>query len=136
MHLETRHAAKLRDTAISACKQSHNPWLPQIETGITLGRLLERESPRSLVVAHRDPGAESIARLACAWISRGADALVLVGPEGGFTDAELDHFRRIAAVWAQLAPQVLRVETAAVAVAAAWAAARVGAACGDQTFPS
>src|SRR5205823_5880899 len=61
-------------------------------------------------VAH--PGAETIAK----GEHRG-DVAVAVGPEGGFTDEEIESAR--AAGWrvVGLGPRVLRVETAAVALA-------------------
>lgn len=50
------------------------------------------------------------------------DACVLVGPEGGFTDAECEKL--IAAGWTQvcLGDRILRVEAAAAMIAATWAA--------------
>jgi 16S rRNA (uracil1498-N3)-methyltransferase len=57
--------------------------------------------------------------LDAAVLRAGADAvLALVGPEGGFTDAELAAADRAGAGRATLGPHILRVETAAVAVAA------------------
>jgi 16S rRNA (uracil1498-N3)-methyltransferase len=43
-----------------------------------------------------------------------------VGPEGGFTPAELDLAAAQGAAIVPLGPEILRIETAAVALAAAW----------------
>lgn len=52
-------------------------------------------------------------------------AAILVGPEGGFSAAELDLMRRLDIVTAiDLGPRVLRTETAAVAALACWQAVR------------
>lgn len=46
----------------------------------------------------------------------------LIGPEGGFSAAELQLALAAGARPVRLAPNILRIETAAIAVAAAWAA--------------
>ena len=46
--------------------------------------------------------------------------LVLIGPEGGFTDDEFSFAVAFGATPVNLGPFILRIETAAVAVAAAW----------------
>lgn len=48
----------------------------------------------------------------------GGDRVVLVGPEGGWTPAELDRARGAGAPMLRLGPHVMRLETAAVAAAA------------------
>jgi 16S rRNA (uracil1498-N3)-methyltransferase len=54
-----------------------------------------------------------------AGLRAGADAvLALVGPEGGFTAAELAAAEHAGAGLVNLGPHILRVETAAVALAA------------------
>ena len=48
---------------------------------------------------------------------------ILIGPEGGFTPEELTAAEAAGCRRASLAPHILRVETAAIAVAAGMAAA-------------
>lgn len=48
---------------------------------------------------------------------------VVVGPEGGLSPAELESLSRAGGEPVRLGAHVLRVETAAVAVAAAWSCA-------------
>jgi 16S rRNA (uracil1498-N3)-methyltransferase len=52
------------------------------------------------------------------------DAIALVGPEGGFTDDEVAAARRAGWSLAALGPRVLRVETAAIALAILCGAAK------------
>ena len=47
-------------------------------------------------------------------------ALMLIGPEGGFTDDEFSAAVTAGAIPVNLGPHILRIETAAIAVAAAW----------------
>ncbi len=70
--------------------------------------------PATRVVAH--PGAAD-----AALAPPGGDVAVAVGPEGGFTDDEVGWARAHGWTAVGLGPRVLRVETAAV-VMAAWAA--------------
>jgi RsmE family RNA methyltransferase len=49
------------------------------------------------------------------------DIIVFIGPEGGFTAAEREQLASHGAKFMRLASPTLRVETAAVAVAALWA---------------
>lgn len=48
---------------------------------------------------------------------------LVIGPEGGFTDAELATLRQAGATTVRLAGPVLRIETAALAACAVWSAA-------------
>jgi 16S rRNA (uracil1498-N3)-methyltransferase len=52
-----------------------------------------------------------------AFASAGGDVVVAVGPEGGFTDDEVEMARSAGWRVASLGPRVLRVETAAIAMA-------------------
>ena len=47
----------------------------------------------------------------------GGDIMLVVGPEGGVTEEELDRFREAGAVAAVLGPTILRTSTAGVAAA-------------------
>ncbi len=54
-----------------------------------------------------------------------APAALLVGPEGGFAESELDALRALAfAVAADLGPRILRAETAVIAALACYQALR------------
>lgn len=90
------------------CKQSKNPFLPEIVPPVPLAAALEeirREGIRAFFGAVRsgERGGESAAKLA--WI---------VGPEGGFTDEEEAAMRAARVRGLNLGPYVLRLETAAV----------------------
>jgi 16S rRNA (uracil1498-N3)-methyltransferase len=105
-----------------ACKQSGRTWMP----------VLRDEDPTraagpSLDGVLLDPEAE----LTLPEWARGRTSdrpiLVLVGPEGGFTDEERAGFLARGALAARLGPHVLRVETAAEAATAVLAAALLSA---------
>ena len=103
--------ARLAAIAQGAAEQSERLSLPAIHPPRTLARLLAEWPPeRRLVAAVERAGAPPIAAG-----TGGAPAGLLVGPEGGFTPAELDVLARHPFVTlAGLGPRILRAETAAI----------------------
>jgi 16S rRNA (uracil1498-N3)-methyltransferase len=122
------HAEKLGRTAIEACKQCGRSWLPSIDAGLAFADLVrDRAAAESdaaaekLLVAHpRTYDGWSLT----SWLGSNAwtNVGVVIGPEGGLTDAEVEALRDAGAVPVHLAENILRIETAAVSAAAIWAA--------------
>jgi 16S rRNA (uracil1498-N3)-methyltransferase len=109
--------ARLRRAVIEASKQCGRNRLMEVAEAQKWSDFV-RAAPTKAIrwIAHRSPTVDkpAIARA-------GEDVVVAIGPEGGFTDDEVAA--ALAAGWSQLdlGPRVLRVETAAIAIAA-WAA--------------
>lgn len=111
---------QLRRIAIESAKQSRRDHLMEIDPAARLESVLT--VPHDLcLVAHHDgrprsgpqPPADPTAALATA-----GHVLILIGPEGGWTDQEIDTAVEAGArVWS-LGPHVLRIETAAAAAVA------------------
>jgi 16S rRNA (uracil1498-N3)-methyltransferase len=102
--------ARLASIAIEAAEQSERLTVPQLHPPRPLNDLLSDWPPdRRLYVAAERTNAPRITP------SHGKTAL-LVGPEGGFTPAELDAMRAHPFVTAvSLGPRILRAETACIA---------------------
>jgi len=66
-------------------------------------------------VAH--PNGDAVETAAC---TDAGPVVAAVGPEGGFTDGELELAVRAGAKLVSLGPRILRIETAALALAALW----------------
>lgn len=110
---------RLQAIAVEAAEQCGRTMLPEIDEPVSLKQLLaEREPGRRLYFADEsggDPAAKTFAP---------GPAMILVGPEGGFTDQEREAIRaapNVAAI--SLGPRILRAETAALAALAAWMSA-------------
>jgi len=105
---------RLRRGVIEACKQCGRTTLMEIAAPATVAEVLAgRPAGGHLVLCA--PGGPPLT----ADVRRGATTIVgLVGPEGGFTPDELAAAEAAGAVRLGLGPHVLRVETAAVALAA------------------
>lgn len=125
VRLAPGHADKLRDTAIAACKQSRNAWLPAIETGAALPAVLDAGRGTALLAAHVDRVGASVAVAVRELARSKAPAVFVIGPEGGLAPDEVELLRTLGARFVRLADTVLRVETAAIAVAAHWSAGRL-----------
>ncbi len=108
-----RALARWRATAREAAKQSRRAWVPVVNEMASTTQVAARlRSAELAVVLH-----ESAGRLLPQDIPGTGDLLVVVGPEGGITDAELTAFESAAHV--RLGPTVLRSPTAGVVAAAA-----------------
>lgn len=116
-------AARWRKICLETCKQSRRLHLPVIEPPTSLEEFLARRANGNLWIAHpsSSPGA-------AASLSAADDVTFLVGPEGGFTEAEISLVTARGGRTVSLGPNVLRIETAAVALLAAVAWMRSGAA--------
>jgi len=123
VHVGSAHLEKLRRTAVEACKQCGRLWLPEIAAGGDLVAVVTASDADHLLVA--DPA--ETARPYGTWLQHhaaGAHSIAaVVGPEGGLTADEMHVLMRAGAEPVCLGTHTLRVETAAVALAAAWSAA-------------
>lgn len=112
-------AEKWSRRAIEAAKQSGRRWVPQVDPPHTLSEVLRRMGEFAAVaIADVQSQTRPFAELLKA-TARDASLLVLIGPEGGWSQAERAEAKETGAVAVSLAPTVLRTETAAVAACAA-----------------
>jgi 16S rRNA (uracil1498-N3)-methyltransferase len=107
---------KLRAHAVEAAEQCERTALPDLAEPVSLDRLLaDWPAERALLFANERGGAGGLAHH--------APAGILVGPEGGFTDAEVAAIEAHACARPiSLGPRILRADTACVAAVAAWMA--------------
>ena len=108
---------KLRATALAACKQCGRDRLPTLTGPVSLAEFLTRPGLKTLLHVTGDPPPAAV--------PPGPHA-VLIGPEGGFEDAEVDAARAAGAAVASLPTPILRTETAALTAAAIFAMRRQG----------
>jgi 16S rRNA (uracil1498-N3)-methyltransferase len=110
-----RHLDRLRAVAREALGQSRGVWLPTIEGPLTPGALwrAEQHAGRSVAAAHMTGNPF--------WAS--SATTLLIGPEGGWSDLELEQF---GSETVRFGENVLRAETAAVAAGVLLTARRGG----------
>jgi 16S rRNA (uracil1498-N3)-methyltransferase len=103
---------RLRRIAISASKQSGRAWLPSVHAAEPFDILLERAQEDQKFIAHLD--ASQPGHLFGQAVP-GKNYLVLIGPEGDFSEPELAQALSAGFVKVSLGTQRLRTETAALA---------------------
>lgn len=112
---------RLRAHAVEAAEQCGRTALPRLEEPVKLNELL-RDWPaeRTLFFADEAGGVPALAAMQ----GHPGPAAILIGPEGGFDDAEREAIRALPqAIGITLGPRILRAETAAIAAISAWMAA-------------
>jgi 16S rRNA (uracil1498-N3)-methyltransferase len=109
---------RLKAIAIEAAEQCGRTRLPEIAEPVSLSQLLkQREGARTLYFADEAGGEPAASAF------QPGPAMLLTGPEGGFTDEERAAIRAAPeAVPISLGPRILRAETAALAALAAYMA--------------
>ena len=108
---------KLRRVAIEASKQSQNPWLLQIEPVASFDSLLARsEGTQAERLYYADQEGEPY-QANDSIVQNQTQPLILIGPEGGFSDDEFQALKTSSAVGIGLGSHILRTETAAIAAA-------------------
>ena len=107
---------RLRAHCIEAAEQCERTALPELSEATKLEKVLaEWPSDRLLYFADEGGGTP----MALAAVS--GPGAILIGPEGGFTDAERAAIGAVAAATpVSLGPRILRADTAAVAAVSLW----------------
>jgi len=108
--------ARWRNTARAAAKQARRTWVPPVAEPVNLAGLTAAVS-RADATLVLEGSAER--RLTDVRLPEDGELLLVVGPEGGVSDAELAALESAGAVCVRLGPSVLRTSTAgAVALGA------------------
>lgn len=101
-----------------SCKQCNQPWPPLCHPAAPLEQILTTAADHDLrLLCWEAPEAPPL-RQVLATVPRPRKPLVLIGPEGGFDEAEVAAARAAGFLPAGLGRRVLRAETAAIAVVA------------------
>jgi 16S rRNA (uracil1498-N3)-methyltransferase len=102
------HVGKLQARALEAIKQSGAAWAPSVHRPTTLGEVLALDGLK-LVAEHGS--------LPLAQFGSDQEVTCLIGPEGGWTARETELMTESGCTFVRLSPNVLRFETAALALA-------------------
>ena len=106
-----RALARWRTTAREAAKQARRAWVPVVEEPVTTAALARRAATTAATLVLHESATDGIAAVD---LPDDGDLLLVVGPEGGIADDELDALTRAGARAVRLGPEVLRASTAGV----------------------
>jgi 16S rRNA (uracil1498-N3)-methyltransferase len=108
---------KLRRTVIEATKQSGRNRLMEIAEPVDFSTMVGMAGPELIRwIAH--PGQAAISQKLLEQTIVGSSVVAAIGPEGGFSDDELSQAELAGWQAVALGPRILRIETAALAIAA------------------
>ena len=114
-HVERLNLERLRAHAIEAAEQSERLTVPRIDAPRALDDILASWQASRRIMLCDESGTAAPAAAVLARQSAAAWA-VLIGPEGGFAETELDALRKLPFVSpVSLGPRILRADTAALA---------------------
>ncbi|MCZ6764794.1 MAG: 16S rRNA (uracil(1498)-N(3))-methyltransferase [Alphaproteobacteria bacterium] len=121
---------RLSAIAVSAAEQCGRLDIPVLAKPVTFDQLLDAwPQDRHLLLADETGGGAPLTLSMAAPITAGVEKWgLLIGPEGGFADSELDAARgRANLSFVDLGPRILRTDTAAAAGLAVLQSLRIGA---------
>ncbi|MDQ2811215.1 MAG: 16S rRNA (uracil(1498)-N(3))-methyltransferase [Actinomycetota bacterium] len=110
-----RSLAKWRMTAREAAKQSRRAWIPEVTETASAQQVGHAISEAVCAIVLEPDAAAGLGLLT---LPEAGDLLVVVGPEGGITEAEAAAFDEAGATARRLGPTVLRTSTAGTVAAA------------------
>lgn len=109
-------AARWQRVALAAAKQSGRAVLPRVAAPVTLDQLLATDAS-ALRLVFVEPSAE-VRVSAVESMAAPSSALVLVGPEGGWTPGELEMFTERALTFVRIGGRTITSERATIAALA------------------
>jgi 16S rRNA (uracil1498-N3)-methyltransferase len=116
---DSKKMDRWREIALESCKQCGNNWLPEIQPPRTARDFLGALPKFDLkLIGSLQPDAKPLKTILSGTSTLGhsgtSSILILIGPEGDFTPAELNLAKSAGCLPLSLGPLVLRAETAAI----------------------
>lgn len=112
---ESKKIKRYEDIAEAAAKQSKRGYIPKINGVIDFGMLIEQIKDNVSILAYENRG-NSLRNVLRDEASKNIN--IIIGPEGGFSEQEVESLAENGAKVVHLGNRILRTETAAIALVA------------------
>ncbi len=115
---------RLERSVVESSKQCGRNQLMCISPPLTIAQVLQSSAMQSTtlsLVAHPYGPSKTLFGVASRISLQTTTARMAIGPEGGFSDAEISQWLEAGWLFVELGPRILRVEMAALQLAAWWA---------------
>ena len=100
--------AKWQSVAVAATKQSRRFRKPEIIDGLSLSQLLEIESENGAVLVMHESATTKLSEVVTSKFAGMSEIVIVIGPEGGISDNELELLQSTGAHIVGLGPEVFR----------------------------
>lgn len=118
------HSGRIKTILVSAMLQSQQAWLPLLDEPVLFKEFIKRQGHQRKYIAHCIDGEKK--KLADQPAVENNDQLVLIGPEGDFTNEEVNIALQNNFIPVSLGDTRLRTETAGIAACVLLNAAKKG----------
>ncbi|OPJ63845.1 16S rRNA (uracil(1498)-N(3))-methyltransferase [Clostridium oryzae] len=117
---EFKKVDRWRRIALEACKQSKRTTIPEIDEPMEFETLLNVLKGFDLIVVPYENAEGFGIKKMCSAAERDniLNVAVIIGPEGGFEQSEIDKLTQLGAYIVTLGPRILRTETAGIITSA------------------
>lgn len=109
-HKEYKKVQRWQRVVEAAAKQSKRDYIPRVNTPIDLEGIEEILENRELIVPYENEDDDRLVDIKL----ENKNVILVIGPEGGFEETEIDYLKSLGAKIVSLGNRILRAETAAV----------------------
>ena len=99
---------KWKSAAVAATKQSRRFRKPEIIDGLSLSQLLEIESENSAILVMHESATTKLSQVVTSKFADMSEIIIVIGPEGGISESELELLQSVGAHIVGLGPEVFR----------------------------
>ena len=99
---------KWKSAAVAATKQSRRFRKPEIIDGLSLSQLLEIESENSAILVMHESATTKLSQVVTSKFADMSEIFIVIGPEGGISESELELLQSVGAHIVGLGPEVFR----------------------------
>lgn len=117
---EFKKVDRWKKIAIEACKQSKRSYIPSVEAPINFEDLINRLDDMDIIFIPYENEKENSIKNIINKINKDniKNIAIIIGPEGGFEESEVEKIKELHAYSVTLGPRILRTETAGFVMAA------------------